>query len=433
MLGLPVRTRKRDKLKGLLQPRSATSQHSPQTSGVASTVAHVQGPALPSTSSLPPVVSPTTFSTHRIGVSTPIAAPGEATPPGPSTSTPPARDLWLDALQTLTKGEQNAVRNMQPMGPAQHHWSDTLEELVSLTREKQQECENGSYEFKFQGKKLILRDVAEKIVYWLSKFKDIGDIAVNFDPVHASLPWAGVRFLLQVLINPTDQDNFLIIMKAAVAGYEQMGALLVSIEKVTCITDRCAIYESLYRPETTPERVLRNLYSALVKQYAEILRLIALSHRLFAKNSASQALHALINPSEVSGLVVKCQELEAGVDIEAQNCERARNREGDTKAQELLEKTQVLLESLRKPIIRTDERVSHFLEKVEEKELLEVLDWISKILYRKNHDSVREQRTKDTCEWLLRRKSYLEWQDTSSSLILWLHGTGMLLMPTFSR
>ena len=212
-----------------------------------------------------------------------------------------------------------------------------------------------------------------------------------------------------------------------------MGALLVSIEKVTCITGRCAIYESLYRPETIPERVLRNLNSALIKQYATILRLIALCHRLFAKNSASQALHALINPSEVSGLVAKCRYLEAEVDIEAQNCERVRHQENDTKAQELLEKTQALLESLQKPIIRTDERVSSFLQKVEEKEHLEVLDWLSKILYRKNHVTVRDQRTKDTCEWLLRRKSYLEWQDTSSSLILWLYGTGMLLMPLGSQ
>jgi ankyrin repeat domain-containing protein 50 len=36
------------------------------------------------------------------------------------------------------------------------------------------------------------------MILWLNKFKDIGDIAVSFDPIHASLPWAGVRLLLQV-------------------------------------------------------------------------------------------------------------------------------------------------------------------------------------------------------------------------------------------
>jgi hypothetical protein len=203
MLGHPVRTRKRDKLRGLLRPKPATFQRNQQpTPGAASTVAHTQSIALSSSSSPPLAVPPEASPTSPGGVSAPITAPSEAAEPDPSTVTPPKRDLWLDALQTLTEAEQNAVRNIQPMGPARRHWSETLEELVWLTRERQQECENGSYEFKFQGKKLILRDVAGKIVYWLSKFKDIGDIAVNFDPVHASLPWAGIRLLLQVFINP---------------------------------------------------------------------------------------------------------------------------------------------------------------------------------------------------------------------------------------
>ena len=43
-----------------------------------------------------------------------------------------------------------------------------------------------------------LRDRADKILEWVEKFKQIGDIAVQYDPVHAALPWAGIRFLLQV-------------------------------------------------------------------------------------------------------------------------------------------------------------------------------------------------------------------------------------------
>jgi hypothetical protein len=33
---------------------------------------------------------------------------------------------------------------------------------------------------------------------WLDKFKQVGDVAVNFDPHHAALPWAGVRLMLEV-------------------------------------------------------------------------------------------------------------------------------------------------------------------------------------------------------------------------------------------
>ena len=31
-----------------------------------------------------------------------------------------------------------------------------------------------------------------------NKFKELGDIAVQYDTGHASLPWAGIRFILQV-------------------------------------------------------------------------------------------------------------------------------------------------------------------------------------------------------------------------------------------
>ncbi len=48
------------------------------------------------------------------------------------------------------------------------------------------------------GETVILRDLFSKIVTWLNRFKEIGDIMVQYDPVHAALPWAGVRFLLMV-------------------------------------------------------------------------------------------------------------------------------------------------------------------------------------------------------------------------------------------
>jgi hypothetical protein len=38
----------------------------------------------------------------------------------------------------------------------------------------------------------------EKIIAWVIKFKEVGDLAVQYDPIHAALPWAGVRFFLQV-------------------------------------------------------------------------------------------------------------------------------------------------------------------------------------------------------------------------------------------
>ena len=69
---------------------------------------------------------------------------------------------------------------------------DTAEETKRLCMQKRWKYK------KANGDVIIVRDVCEKIISWMQKFKDAGDIAVQFDPMHASLPWAGVRFLLQV-------------------------------------------------------------------------------------------------------------------------------------------------------------------------------------------------------------------------------------------
>ena len=43
-----------------------------------------------------------------------------------------------------------------------------------------------------------LRVHFDKIVHWVHEFVATGDTLVTYDPGHAALPWAAMRFLLQV-------------------------------------------------------------------------------------------------------------------------------------------------------------------------------------------------------------------------------------------
>lgn len=70
--------------------------------------------------------------------------------------------------------------------------------LLDAAIQRQKELEKHRWVLRMGGKNIVLRDVAAKIVHWINMFKEMGDIAVNFNPVHAALPWTGVRFLLQV-------------------------------------------------------------------------------------------------------------------------------------------------------------------------------------------------------------------------------------------
>jgi hypothetical protein len=76
---------------------------------------------------------------------------------------------------------------------------DILSSVLQVTEKSRQECIKKRWRYKRKsGETVIFVDLFGKIVKWIDLFKQVGDTAVQYDPVHAALPWAGVRFLLQV-------------------------------------------------------------------------------------------------------------------------------------------------------------------------------------------------------------------------------------------
>ena len=107
-------------------------------------------------------------------------------------------NLWNFALQKLSSKEKEAIQqiNLDPK-------LEIVEQLRDVVQQKREQCLKKRWKFNLQGQAIILRDLAEKIIFGLNKFKEIGDVVVTFDPFHAALPWAGVRFLLQVRMDPS--------------------------------------------------------------------------------------------------------------------------------------------------------------------------------------------------------------------------------------
>ena len=64
---------------------------------------------------------------------------------------------------------------------------------------KKVECvrKRGKYT-KSNGEEVFIREIFERMVGWVTKFREVGDIAIQYDTAHAALPWAAVRFLIQV-------------------------------------------------------------------------------------------------------------------------------------------------------------------------------------------------------------------------------------------
>jgi hypothetical protein len=131
--------------------------------------------------------------------------------PSSSCSGAASEDLWAQALQTLSSNEHatlcdelNAAntptQDAAGFGPPPPPTSlpDVLEQLCRAAARKKAECDARRWRFVLRGRTYILRDVADKVIVWANLFKQVGDVAVQHDPGHASLPWAAVRFLLEV-------------------------------------------------------------------------------------------------------------------------------------------------------------------------------------------------------------------------------------------
>ena len=99
--------------------------------------------------------------------------------------------MWKEAFDRLS-GDDKECLLVTDDGKG-----DYLERVLKTTVESRDVCHEKGLKFKFGEKTYVVRDLADKILSWVEKFKQIGDVAVQCDPAHAALPWTGIQLLLQ--------------------------------------------------------------------------------------------------------------------------------------------------------------------------------------------------------------------------------------------
>jgi hypothetical protein len=110
-------------------------------------------------------------------------------------------ELWDKALRHLQepKNDRDIVSIVEGFAknPADGNAAaeGTPNTAKSLAKEIKQKMER---EIESQQHDSETRRFVEKTVSVLNNFVSFGDVAVSFDPVHAALPWAAVRFVLVV-------------------------------------------------------------------------------------------------------------------------------------------------------------------------------------------------------------------------------------------
>ena len=109
-----------------------------------------------------------------------------------------AVDRWQDAFKGLSEDKQKTHTEMGFHKPKTANVKSIITDLVNNVNERQTECEKKFWRVKIGGKDIVLREYTTSILSWLEK---AGDIAVQFAPPQASLPWDVVKSLMQVSID----------------------------------------------------------------------------------------------------------------------------------------------------------------------------------------------------------------------------------------
>lgn len=84
-----------------------------------------------------------------------------------------------------------------------HNASDinlALEQALAAAKEKQRCCIEKRWTFTFIGRTVVVKEEADMVIGWLNRFRAVGDVVANIDPVHVGLPWASIRLLLEVKV-----------------------------------------------------------------------------------------------------------------------------------------------------------------------------------------------------------------------------------------
>lgn len=118
-----------------------------------------------------------------------------------------------------------------------------------------------------RGNPIILRELLSRIVSCVNQFKDVGDIITQYDPGHAALPWAAVRFILQ----------------AAVSEQQIYDGMLEGLEHVADVIARYAWVETLYLHASSKMRL--QLQGSIVKLYVAVLKFLAKARRYYSKHT----------------------------------------------------------------------------------------------------------------------------------------------------
>lgn len=165
--------------------------------------------------------------------------------------------LWAEARSSLREKDKLSLQLQQVNNEPQAVF-DLVEQKIADAAARRSTIKRAN------GEILVVRDVFAKVTSWVKQFIEIGNVVTAADPIHAGLPWAAIRLILQASVNNDE------IHVAILEGIDQVCYLLLWSR----IEERLYLGRSIDGAEQL-EKAFKNLYTNILSFLAKSCRFIS--------------------------------------------------------------------------------------------------------------------------------------------------------------
>ncbi|KAI1172055.1 ankyrin repeat-containing domain protein [Nemania sp. FL0916] len=307
-------------------------------------------------------------------------------------------DMWNDALETLHKSkkyekEYRAVKDHMATSDTRTRNSKSLASEIELQLSKV---------LMVQERDSRLYRVIDNAVKTLNSFASAIDVAVSYDPGHAALPWAVVRSILHIMSS----------------GFELKHQMFAGIAMISPLLVLCDLYQQIYMAAAPdlrpPAHSLDSMKASIIKAYAASQVLLGTVIRQQGNKFATLA--ASFKLSSIQAQINEISSCENELRLVKDECESFCQLSSRSNVEDILK----ILANF-PGIIR--DQINLAIMPLNKYTRNELLKWISPIPYGEHHQRINRNRTHGTCEWLLSHPEFRKWNESNSSMILWLQGS----------
>lgn len=243
------------------------------------------------------------------------------------------------------------------------------------------------------GEELFLRDIFEKIGESVNRFKGVVDVAVQYDPAHAALPWAAARFLLTM----------------SMSDVEMYASMMSGVEKVARLIARYASVESSnLRGRSQLKTELKN---TLIGFYGKILGYLGRARQYYGQRTRERLVRSLFQTDKLE--IEEEMEKILGDEKDVHNLiMRVEAENQKYRAIGIMSVLQDVKHDLKAPEVAIVERRSRLQQ------------WLGATYTDESYSNARGLRHENTCNWVFELPQFISWVSPGriQAKIFWIHG-----------